>query len=345
MGVATLRARVPGPDQARTLAVFRDLGQQLELTMVESGHSLSLQLPSGEIALKQGKSEVALTLTAANDARLYALQQVVFARLARMQDPVLPVWDHVDTGALPPTLAVTQVETVTQISPNFRRVRVVGTDLRRFAEGGLHFRLLLPRLGHAPVWPRIGADGRTEWPEGADAMHRPVYTVRAMDPGGAWLDFDVFVHEGGRVTDWTLNAAPGAWVGLMGPSGREGPDAGWVALFGDDTALPAMARMLADLPATTQGHAYILLETLEDQQVLSHPAGVTLHWMSRQTGGDLLSALRSQALPETDRFVWFAGESAQAATARALLKTDFTLLRHETSVSGYWAQPTPATPT
>lgn len=345
MGVAILRARVPGPDQARTLAVFRDLGLQLELTMVESGQSLSLQMPSGEIDLAPGKAGVALTQTAANDARLYALQQVVFARLARREDPVLPIWDHVATGSLPPTLAVTQVQSITQISPNFRRVRVVGTDLRRFAEGGLHFRLLLPRLGHAPIWTRIGSDGRTEWPEGEDEMHRPVYTVRAIDPGGAWLDFDVFVHGGGRVTDWTLNAVPGAWVGLMGPSGREGPDAVWVALFGDDTALPAMARMLADLPAATQGHAYILLETLEDQQMLSHPAGDTLHWMSRQTGGDLLSALLLQALPDGDRFVWFAGETAQATAARGLLKTDFALLRHEMSVSGYWSHSTPPIPT
>lgn len=341
MGMAILRAHVPGSDHARTVAIFRDLGQQLEISMVESDQMLSLQLPSGQIALQQAQGGVALTLTAANDMRLYALQQVVFARLARLEDPVSPIWESVKTGALPPTLAVAQVQTITQISPNFRRVRVTGTDLSRFAEGGLHFRLLLPRLGYAPKWPRIAGDGRTEWPEGPDAMHRPVYTVRDIDPAGGWLDFDVFLHDGGRVTDWTLNATPGAWVGLMGPSGREGPDAAWVALFGDDTAMPAMARMLADLPATTQGHAYILLESLEDQQPLRHPEGVTLHWLSRQAGGDLVDALKLQPFPDADRFVWFAGESSQAAAARAYIKSDHTFARYEISVSGYWAHPTP----
>ncbi|MDB5665526.1 siderophore-interacting protein [Cypionkella sp.] len=106
--------------------------------------------------------------------------------------------------------------------------RLTGTDLSRFPQGGLHFRLLLPRLGHAPLWPRIAADGRTEWPEGPDAMNRPVYTVRDIDPAGAWLDLDVYLHEGGRVTEWTQNAMQGTWVGLMDSSGREAPEAAWV---------------------------------------------------------------------------------------------------------------------
>ncbi len=46
MGATTLHAHIPGPDPARTLALFRDLGQQLDLTMVVSDQALALHLPS-----------------------------------------------------------------------------------------------------------------------------------------------------------------------------------------------------------------------------------------------------------------------------------------------------------
>ncbi|WP_299504731.1 SIP domain-containing protein [Cypionkella sp.] len=64
-----------------------------------------------------------------------------------------------------------------------------------------------------------------------------------------------------------------------------------------------------------------------------------MHCLTRATGGDLIAALRAQTLPDSNRFIWFGGESAQAAAARAFLKSEHTLLRNETSVSGYWTHP------
>ena len=336
MGAAVTMAALPDLQPDAGFALFRELGQQLELPVVETETDFSLQTTNGEIALRVQDNAVGLTLRAPNDVRLHALKQVVFARLARLDRSVVPQWDHVAAGALPPNLALAQVASVTRISPHFNRVRVIGRGLQRFGDGGLHFRLLLAQNGRAPVWPRIAPDGRTVWPEGEDALHRPVYTTRAFDPAGSWLDFDVFLHEGGRVTDWTYTTAAGDAVGLMGPSGSDIPQAAWVGLFGDETALPAVARILAALHQDTVGHAFVLLGDLSDAQVLQHPPGVMVHWLTRSAGDDLNAALRRLTLPETDRFVWFASEASEAGAARSYLRDTHGFGRAQTNVSGFW---------
>ena len=335
-GAAVTKAVLPNLAPDAGFALFRELGQQLDLPIAETETAFSVRTANGEIALQVQGGALGLTLRAASDVRLHALKQVVFARLERLGGAVVPNWDHVATGSLPPNLAVAQVASVTRISPHFSRVRVTGQGLQRFGDGGLHFRLLLARKGRAPVWPRIAPDGRTVWPEGDDALHRPVYTTRALDPAGKWLEFDVSVHEGGRVTDWTYTAAAGDPVGLMGPSGSDIPQAGWVGLFGDETALPAIARILAVLHPRTVGHAFVLLGDLADTQALQHPPGVAVHWLTRKGGGDLNAGLRGLVLPETDRFVWFASESAEATAARSYLRDACGFGRAQTNISGFW---------
>lgn len=301
-----------------------------------------MRTANGEIAFQVQGDTTRLTLRAQNIVRLHALKQVVFARLARLDQPFVPQRDHVATGALPPNLAAAHVASVTRISPQFKRVRVVGQGLQRIGDGGLHLRLLLAQAGRAPVWPRIAANGRTVWAEGEDALHRPVYTTRAFDPEGKWLDFDVFLHDGGRVTDWTDSAITGDPVGLMGPSGSDVPQAGWVSLFGDETALPAIARILAVLHQGTVGQAFVLLGDLVDAQPLQHPPGMTLHWLTRGTGGDLNAALRGLFLPETDCFIWFASEATEASAARSYLRDERGFGRSQTNISGFWSAETTA---
>jgi NADPH-dependent ferric siderophore reductase len=336
------KAVLPDLEPQAGFALFRELGRQLELPVEETDTEFSVRTANGEIALQVQGDTVGLTLRAQNIVRLHALKQVVFARLSRMDQPVVPEWDHVATGALPPNLDVAHVASVSRISPNFSRVRVVGQGLQRFGDGGLHFRLLLAQAGRAPIWPRIGADGRTVWAEGDDALHRPVYTTRAFDPAGKWLDFDVFLHHGGRVTDWTGSAVAGDPVGLMGPSGSDVPQAAWVGLFGDETAMPAIARILAVLHQGTVGHAFVLLGDLADAQPLQHPTGITLYWLTRGTGGDLIGALRGLTLPETDRYVWFASEATEASAARCYLREERGFARAQTNISGFWSAETTA---
>jgi ferric-chelate reductase (NADPH) len=257
-GAAVTKAAWPDLEPQAGFALFRDLGQQLELPMVETDTDFAMQTANAEIALQVQGSTVGLTLRAFNGVQLYAMKQAalrVWEGLLRRNGIMLqrgPCRQTVQSN-----LAGAQVAAVTRISAHFSRVRVVGQGLQRFGDGGLHFRFLLSQTGRAPVWPHIAADGRTVWPEGEDALHRPVCTTGALDPAGKWLDFDVFLHDGGRVTDRTYRVAAGDPVGVMGPSGRDIPQAGWIGLFGDETAMPAIARILAALHQTTTGQAYI----------------------------------------------------------------------------------------
>ncbi len=296
-----------------------------------------IELGAGEIGFRDAGGGLALTLRAESESRLYVLQQMVFFRLDQLGEDVQVEWERVDAGATPPNFIHATVAQVTQISPNFRRVRVTSPDLARYASGGLHFRLALPPLGRAPIWPRIGADGRTIWPEGEDMLHRPVYTARALDAAAGWLDFDVFLHEGGRTTEWTAAVAPGARIGLMGPTGREAPEAGWIALFGDETALPAVIRLLEALPATARGQAFLLTGDPADRQPVAAPAGVELNWLTRGQTPGLVEALGALEPPADDRFVWFAAEKAEAEAARRILREGRGFGRRETSVTAYWS--------
>lgn len=338
MTVATLDANLPSLAFETGASLFTELAERLSLPHSRSDRHLSLRMTSGEIALNHRKDGLTISLRADSDQRIYTLQQVVHSRLDQLVPAPNLIWDRVDEGALPPTLTIVTVLSVTQISPNFTRVRVAGPDLARFASGGLHFRLLVPRDAKAPKWPRIARDGRTFWPEGDDALHRPVYTTRDIDPAGTWLDFDVFLHDGGRITEWLRTAKAGHTIGIMGPSGGDMPKAAWLALFADETALPALARILANLPAHTAGHAFIMVADILDRQSLVCPPMVTQRWLPRSGAATLLNNLELLEIPPADRFIWFSSEKSEADAARAYIRADKGIGRSESNISAYWSK-------
>ena len=346
--VAVLRGFVAGVEAAALQDLLTDAAVSLSLEHRRSGAQMVLTLGGATAELGPENGGLAIVLRAQGEQGLYLLQQFLLRALERRGATISPVWDRLWDERRPPNLIVAQVESIRQISPNFRRMRLHSADLARFGPDALHFRLLLPPRGRAPVWPRTGDDGRTLWPEGADALHRPVYTFRALDARAGWADVDIFLHEGGRVTDWTAQAARGDAVGLMGPAGRALGNPEWIALFGDETALPAIARHLAALPRNTRGAACILCDPA-DQQALDHPPGMRLHWLDRGAGDTLCAALSDLELPEgtgsdaqparagqASRLVWFAAEKGQADRARTLLHDLRGLSRHEAQVTAYW---------
>lgn len=216
-------------------------------------------------------------------------------------------WDNLDVGALAPGLSLMRVVSVRDISPGFIRVRVRGNDAARFATGNLHFRLLLPPSGRVPVWPRVAETGRTVWPDGADAMHRPVYTVAKQSDD--WVDFDIFRHENSPTCNWALSNPVGSEVGLLGPGGGWCPDANRIWLYGDETAQPAIARILE----LARGEAQVTISSCsEDLGGLAQDARITRH-------NDLLAALLGNDQIATDDYVWFAGSAEQAKGARKYL--------------------------
>lgn len=232
-------------------------------------------------------------------------------------------WDHVDVGALAPGLSLMRVAGVSRPSPNFLRVRLTGPDAGRFGQGGLHFRLLLPPAGRAPVWPTVTQSGRTAWPEGPDALHRPVYTV--ADQQDDWLEFDIFRHPGSPTCDWAEGNPCGQEVGVIGPGGGWCPEADRLCLFGDETALPAIARMLK----LSRGQVRAVVRCPKaDLGALGADPRVT-------RCDDLLFALRQHDPVTDDSFLWFAGSTDQARLARQHLLQSGRAKKSFT-VAAYW---------
>lgn len=201
----------------------------------------------------------------------------------------------------------------TRISPSYWRVRLEG-DFSAFARGGLHFRLLLgPPGADRPVPNEAGG---IDWPGGIDAWHRPPYTVRAIGPAAEWIDFDIFIHEGGRVTEWCDEARPGDSVMLTGPGGRGVRQAGWMGMVGDETALPVLLRAIEAAAPAARGQALILITDPADAQPAAPPPGLELRWIVRDGRTGLLDLLRRLQPPPRDRSIFFAGERAEAEAAR-----------------------------
>lgn len=294
------------PGAGAAVAVIRARAVEWDLAVEEAGGVIMVHLWQGLLILRQDASGMRVNVTAPDRRLLQVIRDSVTELMEAEGIPI--IWDKVDSGALAPGLMLLEKAVVRALSPNFLRVRLTG-DISPLATGrGIHFRLLLPAKDRAPVWPMIGTTGRTVWPTGDDALHRAVYTVSALGPD--WVEFDIFAHADSPTCDWAIRSPLGSIVGLMGPGGGTCPEADDLWLFGDQTALPAMRRMLAD--ASGQARAFVYADA-DDVGDLSMDSRVTL-------SADLLRDLHSADVPP-DAFVWFAGREDQARAARKHLES------------------------
>lgn len=93
----------------------------------------------------------------------------------------------------------------------------------------------------------VQLDGTLEWPKEPRPISR-VYTVRRWDEQAGELDIDFVKHGTGVATVWAYRCQEGDTVHVAGPaSSMAPPSADWLLVVGDDTALPAIARLLDDL--------------------------------------------------------------------------------------------------
>ncbi|MTH77130.1 siderophore-interacting protein [Paracoccus aestuariivivens] len=306
-------------------ALLRARAAEWEVDLIESSESLTMHVWGSELCLIPADGMVRIELRAP-EQRLIGILQDSATELFEGHGMAI-AWDNVDEGALAPGLTLMRVESVTQRTPGFIRVRVSGPEAIRFGQTNLHFRVLIAPEGRQPIWPRIAANGRTRWPEGEDALHRPVYTV--ADQQGDWVEFDIFAHDGSPTCDWARRVQTGEPVGLMGPGGGWCPEAKELWLFGDETALPAISRMLDLAKGTVRAFVHA---ASEDMPGLTDDPRVT-------RCDDLLASLDTAAIPVADDVhVWFAGHAIQAREARRQLAARG-LNKRQFTAAAYWGQP------
>lgn len=290
-------------------------------------------------------------------------------------------------------LARAVVRQVERVSPNFVRVTFGGDELEEIGTPGEVFdaRIKLvfpPASGRVPDLGVDPGDWYGAWlaiPEAERGSMRTysVRFLRATAGTEVFVDFVLHLKPGltGPASRWASTAAVGDEVLLVGPRrGRRDHggaefvpgEASSILLAGDETAAPAIARILEDSPAATRGIAFIEAPSAQDVLAIDAPAGVEVHWLPRgeaehglrliHTVLDYLGAPSDIVVRDVDtedllwetpdysglgeeiddtaaagdRYFWIAGESGVVTTLRRHLVKDLGIARAQVAFMGYW---------
>jgi NADPH-dependent ferric siderophore reductase len=237
-----------------------------------------------------------------------------------------------------------EVTRVEQLTPHMVRIVVGGAGLAGLDAGAYtdhYVKILFPRPGVAYPEPFDLAVIRETLPRDQQPMVR-TYTVRRWRPEvpELWLDF--VVHgDAGVAGPWAAAAKVGDPVRFLGPGGGYTPDpyAGWHLLAGDESALPAIAATLENMPAGATVKAFIEVEDAAEQQKLETPADAEITWLHRDgrpVGEALVAAVRGLSFPTGRVHAFVHGEATFVKELRALLRVERGLPLQQLSISGYW---------
>ncbi|WP_268797616.1 siderophore-interacting protein [Pseudomonas huanghezhanensis] len=229
-----------------------------------------------------------------------------------------------------------EVLRVTDLTPRMRRVTLHGPELSGFISLGTddHVKLLFATT------PEEQAALQSLTPGGDSEGPRPAmrdYTPRRYDPVSGELDIDFVLHGDGPAATWAAQVQPGQSLYIAGPKGSMiVPDMfDSYLLIGDETALPAIARRLEELPANRCALVVVEIEDDAERQTLHSKAQVEVIWVVRGQQ-DLLQVVAGLLLPSGDLYAWVATESALSRKVRRVLLDDFKLNEAAVKAAGYW---------
>jgi NADPH-dependent ferric siderophore reductase len=213
-----------------------------------------------------------------------------------------------------------QVVRVDTLSPHVRSITFTGDTLDGFISASFddHLKLILDLGGAAPVMRD--------------------YTPRRFDADARELTVEFALHGDGPAASWAAQAAPGQTVTIGGPRGSFiiPLDFDWHLLVGDETALPAIARRLEELPATARAIVLLQVPAQADRRSLASAAHMNLQWVD--SGAALLAALRTLTLPPGEGYAWCAGEAQLMAQLRKVLVQEKGHPGHAIRAAAYWKQ-------
>ncbi|WP_326696642.1 siderophore-interacting protein [Streptomyces sp. NBC_01754] len=237
-----------------------------------------------------------------------------------------------------------QVVRTEQITPHMVRVVLGGDGLADFTLAGFtdhYIKLCFAPEGADYAHPFDMARIREEYPRDQWPTTR-TYTVRSWDPATREMAVDFVVHgDEGLAGPWAARAVPGEQVTFLGPGGGYGPQASadWHLLVGDESALPAIAAALEQMPAGARVHAFIEVPDAAEEQKLLTPDGVEITWLhrgGRPVGELLVAAVRALDFPEGEVQAFVHGEAGFVKDIRRHLRLERQIPPRQLSISGYW---------
>ena len=193
------------------------------------------------------------------------------------------------------------------LSPHLVRIVLGGPGLATFASTGI-----------ADEWVALVVPGQ---------FQSRYYTVRSWT--GVELTLDIVVHDEGLVTEWAMTDCVGDVVSVSEPKGSflPAPDAAWVVLLGDLTALPAISRILE---SEVVAQAFV---SSPDGPIQGYSEGVT--WLPGDA--DLAAFVEGFEWPAGDGYFWMAGESAQMRQIRRHVRRELGWDASRQDLMGYWS--------
>lgn len=242
------------------------------------------------------------------------------------------------------------VAAVQQLTPHMRHLTLSGPSLADLHSDGFddHVKLLLPPSGSGVlVLPPPGPDGRPDF--AAAGLPPPIardYTPRHVDRRAHTLQIDFSLHGDGPAARWAAQARVGDAVHVAGPRGSMvvPTDLRWQWLIGDESALPAIARRLEELPDAVE--VTVVLEAQAADEALPPLALRPRHRLlrvNRPAVGDaaalaapLVEAVRRLPTPTGRGHAFAAAESHTAKAVREVLVGHHGLAKGQVRASAYW---------
>ena len=229
-----------------------------------------------------------------------------------------------------------EVLRVVDLTPRMRRITVGGPQLTGFVSLGSddHVKLFFPQTAEeqaALETLELSAGQKGGMPPMRD------YTPRRFDLNTFELDIDFVLHGDGPAATWAAQATPGQYLHIGGPRGSMVvPDIfDSYLLVGDETAIPAIARRLEELPAGRKALVVIEIADEHEKQALDSAADVQVTWVVRGQD-ELLGTVRDLQVPEGSLYAWVATETKLSRQVRRVLLDEHKLNDEFVKAVGYW---------
>jgi NADPH-dependent ferric siderophore reductase len=169
------------------------------------------------------------------------------------------------------------------------------------------------------------------------------YTVRRWEAAARRLTLEFVVHsDEGAAGPWAAGAHAGDALVFTGPAGayRPDPEADWHLMVGDESALPAIAASLEEVPADAPVLVRLVCDGPDHELALETPGRLDLVWLHRDSGSDGTEQLAREVsaldFPNGKLHAFVHGEAGETRAVRRHLLAERGVDPDRLSCSPYW---------
>lgn len=212
------------------------------------------------------------------------------------------------------------------------------TALTQPVTGILRVTAKLSTSADDPVWSHPNVAFRIHLGADDDNASR-IYTVRSYNAVAGAFTFDIVLHpHDSPMMQWADRARLGDVFQLTGPRPQFGVPAtpgSKIALFLDETAIPALYAILQQWPQGVTGVGWVCTDHADAFAELPTVPGLQLQRIGTESDAPL--AERATKLADPAQYVvWGAGERDEMRSIRQHFRNVVGLGKEQVQVAGYW---------